>query len=83
MITKEAWDIMLNTKPPHKGFDFQPIDYGNYIGIRVFLDNFAEFNRQQQEDLAWWIGMEIINKIRHLGIDCYLEGYETRGGSKL
>jgi hypothetical protein len=83
MINDEVMDILLNTVPPHKGFAFQPVDYGSYLGIRVFLDNFATFSDPQREDLATWIGFEIINKIRRLGIPCYLEAVETRGGKKL
>jgi hypothetical protein len=82
MMTKEVWSILMDTPPPHRGFEFQPIDRGDKLIIRVFVDNFSNFSVEQQEDLGDWITMKIISKVWELGIPCYLEVKPTKESVK-
>lgn len=76
LMTPQIWSILKASVPPHRGFMFQPIECDGYIGLRVFLDNFADFSRPQQEDLALWIG-SLCQQVRDLGTPCYIEGAEN------
>ena len=71
-----AVHMLIEQKPPHPGLKFQPIDYGDYMNIRLFLDNFAEFSEPKRQDLAFWIG-ELVKKVRDMGIPCYIEAWES------
>lgn len=82
LMTPEVWDILLKSKPPHRGLKFQPVEYEDYINIRLFLDNFADFSDPQREDLAMWIG-SIVQRIRDLGIPCFIEALETENDTRL
>lgn len=77
LMKPEVWDILLNSKPPHPGFEFEPVEYDAWINIRIFLDNFAGFSDPQREDLAAWVG-SLVKRIRDLGIPCYLEGVNSK-----
>lgn len=65
----------MNSKPPHPNLRFQPVEYEDYIALRLFLTNFAEFSEPQRQDLATWIG-SLVERIRAIGIPCYLEAVE-------
>lgn len=74
----DAVKMLIQQMPPHPGFEFQPVDYGDYMNLRVFLDNFAGFSEPQRQDLAVWIG-SLVKKVRDRGIPCYLEAWERKG----
>ena len=76
LMTERVWQILTTEKPPHPGLKFQPVEYQDYLNIRLFLDNFAEFSEPQRQDLAVWIG-SLVQKIRDTGIPCYLEAVES------
>lgn len=71
-MTKEIMGILMTSVPPHRGLEFQPIDYGDRIGIRLFTDNFEEFSVPQQQDLALWI-FSLAQKIWDLGVPVEIE----------
>jgi hypothetical protein len=72
-MTQDAWTLLITSQPPHKGFKFQPVDEEDGLKLRVFLENLAEFPESQRQDLAVWIG-SLCQKIRDMGIPCYIEG---------
>ena len=73
LMTRQIWQMLISQKPPHRGFEFQPVEYEDHIAIRVFLDNLAEYPEQQRQDLAVWIG-SLVQKVRDLGCPCEIEG---------
>lgn len=73
LMTKQIWQLIVSAAPPHPGFRFQPVEGDGYIGLKVFLENFANYSRPQQEDLAVWMG-SLCKQIRDLGTPCFIEG---------
>lgn len=82
LMTKEVKNILF-TPPPVKGFAFQPVEYQNWISIRLFRDNFASFNAQEQQLISNWLVEKLLKPINRLGIPCYLEQWDTFGGREI
>lgn len=76
LMTPRIWSLLVSAVPPHRGFKFQPVECDGYIGLRVFLDNFADFSEPQRQDLALWIG-GLCSQVRDLGVPCFIEGAEN------
>jgi len=82
VISKEVWAIMMDTTPPSRDFIFQPVEYDTHIGIRLFRDNVSLFSEEIQEDITLWVA-GVINKIRALGVPCYIEVFDKPKGKAL
>lgn len=76
-MTKEVLKYLLSAVPPHKNFMFQPIDHGDYISLRIFLDNLAEFPVSQQEDLCVWLVHLAQTIFTKFGVPVSFEGDEA------
>ena len=67
--------IFVNTRPWPKGLIFDVIEYEHHLGFRFYRDNFESFDGEGKQHIAS-IVQEVMNKIRNLGIPCYMEKME-------
>lgn len=58
--------------PKGKRLDIEIVEYEDYLGFRLFRDNFNSFNGEDRLQIAMMI-KEIMEKVRGDGIPCYLE----------
>lgn len=72
LMTKEIWNVLITAVPPHRGFKFMPKEGDGYLMLVVSLENLSDFSRQEQEDLAQWIGL-LCQQVRDMGTPCIIE----------
>lgn len=72
VMTLEIWDMLITAVPPHQGFMFMPKEGNGCLLLVVSLENLSNFSREQQEDLALWIG-SLCQKVRNIGTPCFIE----------
>lgn len=58
------------------GLMLDVIEYEEYLGFRFYRDNFITFDAEQQRQIAATV-KEVMEKIRSLGIPCYMEKVES------
>lgn len=74
----------VRTRDWPKGLVFDVVEYESWLGFRFYADNFATLKGEELVSVAATI-KEVMEKIRGLGIPCYLEKQERapRGRSGL
>lgn len=60
------------------GLIMDVIEYETHLGFRFFRDNFIQFDGEAQRQIASTV-KEVMEKIRGLGIPCYMEKMERVG----
>jgi hypothetical protein len=83
LYTPEVREFVRTRKWP-KGLIMDVIEYEDYLGFRFYRDNFIQFDGEAQRQIASTI-KEVMEKIRGMGIPCYMEKMErvSDGGSGL
>lgn len=66
----------VKTRAWPKGLVFDVIEYPQYLGFRFYVDNFSKFDGEDRLQIAGQV-KEVMEKIRGLGIPCYLEKAAT------
>lgn len=65
----------VRTREWPKGLILDVVEYPDYLGFRLYRDNFILFDGEAQRHIAS-IVKEVMEKIRGMGIPCYLEKEE-------
>lgn len=65
----------VNSRPWPRGLIMDVVEYDDYLGFRFYRDNFIKFDGEAQRQIASQI-KEVMEKIRGLGIPCYMEKME-------
>jgi hypothetical protein len=83
LYTPEVREFVRTRKWP-RGLIMDVIEYEDYLGFRFYRDNFIQFDGEAQRQIASTI-KEVMEKIRGMGIPCYMEKMErvSDGGSGL
>lgn len=58
-----------------RGLVLDVIEYETHLGFRFYRDNFIKFDGEAQRQIASTV-KEVMEKIRSLGIPCYMEKME-------
>lgn len=58
-----------------RGLIIDVIEYEYHLGFRFYRDNFIQFDGEAQRQIASTV-KEVMEKIRGLGIPCYMEKME-------
>lgn len=58
-----------------KGLIMDVVEYDHHLGFRFYRDNFIQFDMDDQMKIASTV-KEVMEKIRNLGIPCYMEKME-------
>lgn len=53
--TEEVARVFNTAKAPHRGFLMQIIERSDYLVLALYRENLAQFNVQQQQDLALFV----------------------------
>lgn len=73
----------VRTRAWPSGLIMDVVEYEEYLGFRFYRDNFIQFDGEAQRQIASTV-KEVMEKIRGLGIPCYMEKMERvadeRGG---
>lgn len=57
------------------GLILDVVEYEDYLGFRFYRDNFIQFDGEAQRQIAATV-KEVMEKIRGMGIPCYMEKLE-------
>lgn len=71
----------VRTRNWPKGLVVDVIEYEEYLAFRFYRDNFIQFDGETQRHIAS-IVKEVMEKIRGLGIPCYMEKMEKVSDGK-
>jgi len=74
LYTREVQEF-VRTRAWPKGLKLDVIEYEDYLGFRFYRDNFIQFDGEDQLQIANMV-KEVMEKIRSLGIPCYMEKME-------
>ena len=74
LYTKEARAIVHESAPDRK-FIVDVVEYPRWLALRIYVDNFSLLSEESQVLCAEWLSGQV-QKIRDLGIPCYLEKFE-------
>ncbi len=73
----------VHTRDWPRGLIMDVVEYEQHLGFRFYRDNFIQFDGDEQRRIAATV-KEVMEKIRGLGIPCYMEKMERvadeRGG---
>ncbi len=74
----------VRTRAWPSGLIMDVVEYDYHLGFRFYRDNFIQFDGEEQRQIASVV-KEVMEKIRGLGIPCYMEKMEmvSDGGSGL
>jgi hypothetical protein len=68
--------VFIHSREWPKGIQFQIVEYPDYLGFRLFRDNFNAFDGEDQKQIALMV-KEIMEKVRADGIPIYMEVLKT------
>lgn len=80
LVSSEVKQILRLPQWP-KGLVIEIVEYEFHISLRLYRDNFERFDGTDKRHIAGLVG-ETINRIRGIGVPCYLE-VEKGDGSVL
>lgn len=66
----------VHTRDWPRGLVLDVVEYEDYLGFRFYRDNFIKFDGEAQRQIASTV-KEVMEKIRGLGIPCYMEKMES------
>ena len=75
LYTPEIKEFVRSRAWP-KGLLLDVIEYEGHLGFRFYRDNFVQFDGEAQRQIASQV-KEVMEKIRGLGIPCYMEKMES------
>jgi hypothetical protein len=65
--------IFKTTKCPYRGFVVDMVEHQDYLELRVYQENIAEYSQEQKLGLAEYL-YTLQSAIRLTGVKCHIQG---------